>query len=263
MATARSKRICLVGLHGSGYQFVADQPKGTELWGLNEVNRTYPDVKWARLFQLHPLNWREKEREDEFGRLPKGLDRNCFGRNKEYVDWLRAVDCPVYMQKQFFRIPTCVAYPYEKVREKVGVRVRSIGQSGGRERDHYLASTAVAMLALALAEGEATEIALAGIENCGSWREIRFEKGAMEYYIGLAEGMGVPVYRSPHMPRLAYGLLDASLYAVEPDPEYTYMQVSDRGKFRHYRVDTVTGRMKMERATITYHVEPLSQARAR
>ena len=105
------RTILLVGLYPYADQRIltAEFAAGAEVWGLNEVEGVLkPDrIKLDRLFQLHPRNWREAERRFlNGGRLYRGLNVDCFGRNRQHVEYLRTCGVPVYGQKVWPDIPT-------------------------------------------------------------------------------------------------------------------------------------------------------------
>lgn len=219
----KGRSICLTGMATPSLKYVFDLPSGTEVWTLNETVEQLerlgdvllkPTPVLSRTFQIHVRNWREPERELCNGALPEGRDHDSFGRGQRHVDWLRNCGIPVYCRVKWQDIPTCVVYPFERVRQAVGPWNRAEPS----RRDLYLTNTACYMVALALTEhleGQTVKkLHLAGVELNG-FRERYAERMCLEYYLGMAEGMGIKVLRSPY----GVGILEGPLYGKTAWPE--------------------------------------------
>ena len=203
------RTILIFGFHPLSRAWAEDQPGDVEIWVANEANLCFSGPV-ARIFQLHPRDWREKERRWMFGRLPKALNRQCFGRNRAHVDWLRGCGVPVYSQRVWPDIPTCVRYPFEAVTDAVGI---PMPPSGAKKL--YATNSFGYMMALALLEHleghMIDEIRFAGVElTSGSLRERIWEMPNLAYYMGLAQGWGIRLAFAP----TGTTLLNAPPYAL-------------------------------------------------
>lgn len=146
-----------------------------ELWTLNEA-RMMGLQRIDRLFQMHP-RWCWD---------PPGGN----ARDPQYLDWLKAQTCPIYMFEHEFDIPNSVPYPMERM-------VAMFGQ--------YLTSTFSYQLAMAIAE-EYEEIGIYGID-LSSEEEYRYQRAGAEYLIGYAKAKGIKIVIPNDCP-----LLKAPLY---------------------------------------------------
>jgi hypothetical protein len=97
--------------------------------------------------------------------------------NKEHMEGLRSMECPVYMQEKFEDIPSSVAYPLEQM-------IREFGQ--------YFTNSISYMLALAIHEGF-EEIHIYGVDM--AWMgEYSGQRPSCEYFIGIAIGRGIRIH---------------------------------------------------------------------
>ena len=207
---SKGRVICLCGMDAGSRDDVLSMSKSVELWTVNE-GYTFLHRPPARVFQMHPRNWRDDERRlRNQGCLPENVDAYCFGRNAKHIAWLQSAPCPVYCQRKWEDIPASMRYPFEAVRQCVGI---------GPEKNKrlYVTSTFGYAMALALAEhwtqgeaGSIQEIKIAGIELYGG-REGRWEKPNLEFYLGMAIAAGIRVT----LPIGGTSLLNAPLYAIE------------------------------------------------
>ena len=128
-----------------------------ELWGLNELHR-YEDVKrFHRWFEIH-------NRVD----LEKG--------DAEHLKQIAAFDIPIYMWQHYEDIPCSLPFPKAIVERVAG---------------EYMTSSPAWMMGLAITLG-AKQIALYGID-LAQQTEYFEQRPCVEYLIGLARGLGIPV----------------------------------------------------------------------
>ena len=168
------RRICIVGSAGPSNRLANELAPDVELWAMNMCHR-FLTARANRWFQLHPRNWRE----DEWGPGNEDYEADqdrAFGRPPDHLEFLKNCGIPVYMQEQNSEIPTSMRYPLGEI----------IDRFGG-----YMTSTVPYMIALALHEG-VDEIGLLGIylETSGEYRDHR---PCVEYWLGVARGMGVSI----------------------------------------------------------------------
>jgi hypothetical protein len=152
------RSICIVGYAQETRELANNLPDDVELWGMN-VNHKFMK-RWDRWFQLHPPVW-------------KG--RPFYGRSLEHMEFLEALDVPLYMRYPAF--PTAIKFPLEEVYANIGKR--------------YLTSTVANIIGLALLE-EVDEIKLYGV-NMASNTEYVEQRPCIEWLLGIAEGRGIKV----------------------------------------------------------------------
>ena len=200
----------------------AEFPDDIEIWSANEAYTVLPEGrKPARIFQLHPRDWREEER-----RFLRGdPERDCFGRGAEHVEYLRTCGAPVYGQQVWDDIPTSVRYPFEAVTEAVGVPLPPDGK-----RRLWATSTWGYMAALLLLEQQVagtlyptalatSELWLQGVElPRGTGRERLWEWPNLAYYLGMMAQLGITIC----LPEAGSSLLSAPHYALDGNPKVWY-----------------------------------------
>lgn len=166
----KKERVAIVGC-ASSKDMAPYGDDSWEFWGVNNLFLTMPKVKWSRWFEIH-----------EFTRDPAG---NWIRRGKndfrgqpvnDYVKGLLTLKCPIYMQRHWPEIPNSVPYPLAEVKRRFG---------------NYLTNTVSIEICLALMEGF-KEIGIWGVDMAvgSEWQN---QRPSCEYFIGLAEGMGVKV----------------------------------------------------------------------
>jgi hypothetical protein len=129
-----------------------------EIWGLNELYMVVP--RGDRWFEIHP----EHNIKHSF-------------RDPKHWEWLKRCKIPVYMTRRYKDIPTCKVYPIEKYRGLFG---------------RLFSSSIAEMMAMAIMEGFHT-IGLWGVDMALK-KEYGAQKSAVEFFIGLAVGLGIRVY---------------------------------------------------------------------
>jgi hypothetical protein len=177
------KRLAIVGFADTKVDAPYQDP-ATEIWGLNDLHNALP--RYDRWFDIHPRDNIE---------LDCTLMRNKGQTPPETIglSGLRKLNVPVYMQDRYEDIPNSLKYPlnemlaYWKQRSLTGY--------------NYLTNSISEMIAFALYEGIVTgiqweTIGIYGVDMAvGS--EYVDQRPSCEYWIGLAEGMGVKVYIPP------------------------------------------------------------------
>ncbi len=161
----KPKKVAIVGFAES-WKTAPFKDESIEIWGLNELHKYVP--RWDRWFEVHD--------DTTLGVTSRDLSE---GEQKRHLEWLaQPHGKPIYMQPQFCdgRFPSAVPYPLEAMI----LRFR-----------RYFTSSIGYMLALAIAEGY-TWIGLYGVD-LASDQEYPGQRPNAEYYIGIAEGMGITV----------------------------------------------------------------------
>lgn len=199
-------RIALLGFAGSRVEAPFTDPEW-QIWGVNDVYAHVPRVDVT--FELHHL---------------QNLGNR---RNAKYEEWMKA-GCPsggaaqtkTYMIAPKPEWPTAVAFPFELVRSEMLALYNT---------DYYTSSIAW-MVAAAILEltnpaeirdenGEVTqvmrvakahaELALYGIDMAAD-SEYASQRPAVEYYVGIARGMGIKV----HIPSSSDLCKSTSVYGI-------------------------------------------------
>ena len=216
------RRICILGVAINALeleQLAELDGRDMEIWAVNEAFKGLPDGRIPdRIFQLHVRNWREADRSFLYSngkRLPPSMNRNCFGRNKAHVEYLRTCGVPVYTQKAWEDIPTATVYPFETVQEAVGIPLppdfkkrlwatSSFGYIGALLLTEHLKGQRV------------DEVLVLGCElPMGTQRERLWEWPNFAYYLGMMRGMGIHVI----LPVSGTSLLSAPHYALGGHPK--------------------------------------------
>lgn len=256
------RKILLVGFSELSREWANEQPPDVEIWGLNETHQFLR--RCDRYFQIHPRNWNASKvnrkgftfsghcndcgweqtgkpddspavehvkwlaqkhknqnpaHDVEFGTVR--FREGDYGRTPHHIAFLARCGVPVYMQRVDERIPTAVRFPFEEVTEMLG-----LPDINGRKR-LYMTSSAAWMMALAVYEHRSgktiSELRLAGIEMLIGTEYAR-QKPCLEWWLGLAMGMGIEVKVAP----TGSAIMTDGIYAVdylEPianDPDYVY-----------------------------------------
>lgn len=243
------RRVCLVGFSELSRDWANEQPDDVEIWGLNEAHQFLK--RCDRFFQIHPRNWNAERvnakgltfsaactvcgwektgKPDDPPAIEQvkwlgkkhahansghdvmvgtvRFDGDSYGRTPHHLAYLARAGVPVYMQKVDERIPSSVEYPFSAVTESLGL----IGVDGRKRL--YLTSSPAWMLALALYEHKCgqtiAEIRLAGIEMLIGTEYAR-QKPCIEFWLGLAIGMGIEVQVAP----TGSAILTDGIYAVD------------------------------------------------
>lgn len=173
--------LAIVGFARSSRTLAPYHDLSWDIWGLNEALTTdwFLRKQPSGWFQIHP-KW-------DFMR---SNNRN----DPAHWKWLREPhDFPIFMQADFAEIPAAVRYPIEEVMDMGGM---------------YLTSSPAMMFALGILMGY-QRIGLWGIDMAAD-SEYNYQKPCMEYWIGIARGMGIEVVLPENCP-----LLRGNLYAYE------------------------------------------------
>ena len=172
------KQVAIVGLSPSTHDDAPYTDPAWETWGLPWDNGRFP--YFDRLFDIHPLECIKEA-------IPSFYQPN-------YLDRLKNLDVPLYMQEAYDEIPNATEYPLDEVSSLIG---------------DYYNSTIAYMLGLAIYEGY-EKIALWGVDliGQGGWGhadEYMDERPNVEYLLGFARGKGIEVWTPDECPLLKFG----------------------------------------------------------
>lgn len=178
-------KVAVVGLASATHDEAPWDDPSWEKWGL-----PWDAGYWARcsrLFEMHDLRLLESE---------------ASKRGAHYLDLLRGVWVPLYMQESYESIPSAQRYPFEDVARTLG-------------KPYWNSSIAYAM-ALAIHEG-ASEIGVYGVQMDAT-DEYSYQRYNMEWLIGLAEGRGIKVHIPDQSPLCKFN--HAGIRFFDSEPEY-------------------------------------------
>lgn len=153
------KRVAIVGGAKSSRYLAPFNDSTIEIWSLNDMIEALPSCRPSRWFEMHRPDAIRAYR-PEWGYLAK----------------LASLPCPVYMCEAMPEIPNSRTYPLDQM----------ISLYGG-----YFTNSVAYMLAMAISEGY-EEIHLYGVEMSVS-SEYILERPSVEYFVGLARGLGINV----------------------------------------------------------------------
>jgi len=158
---SRRKKVAIVG-GGPTRKYAPYHDKSWDIWAFSSRNFAYPRID--RWFEIHaPTDLRQQLASKKPG-------RRSFA---DYVNFMRKLKCPVYMQKRFKYIPRSVPFPKDKLVAEFG---------------RCFTSTASFLVALAIAEGYKV-IGLWGINPTGS--DYARQRPALEYVLSVAHQRGI------------------------------------------------------------------------
>lgn len=182
-----SRKVAIVGFADS-YAHAPFDDASVEIWGINELHRYLP--RWDRWFELHSR---------ESFEIKGNRDQEA------HVNWLRAQPPvgdakhkPIFMREIFPDIPAGVRLPLEQLSEFF---------FGSRGWPPYWASSIGYMLGMAIMDGRDAQlrpvsdqavswIGLYGIDLAAS-SEYADQRPNAEYFIGLAQGLGITIEIAP------------------------------------------------------------------
>lgn len=157
----RIRRVRLLG-KGLGWELCPDRQPGWELWGLNGL--LFANKKLDRIFMMDIL--------DEMPSVKSGT-----WELQDVIEQANKLKIRLVGPYKYDEIPTSEAYPIDEAIREFGIP--------------YFNNTIAFMIAYALLHG-VEELQIWGI-NQASGTEYFYEKGCVEYWLGIASGMGVKV----------------------------------------------------------------------
>jgi hypothetical protein len=216
-------KVCIVGFAPTWNKtpFTDDS---FEVWGLNELYSYFQQVPGShaeRWFEIHSPNSPSKN-------------------TPQHQAWLKKATIPVYMQKHFDNIPASVAYPKEEVFKFFEEK----GYMGAK----YFTNSISYMIALAIYEGY-KEIHIYGVDMAQD-SEYAFQRPSCEYFIGIAEGMGIKVYIPCESDLVKAGIL----YGYESD---NTMRLKIKGRIKELQKNRQT--LTQQHAKLSQQIKQLEQ----
>lgn len=186
-APAKRTKVAIVGFAPSWKEAPWDKPQEYEIFCLNEMYKLaneVPNFHADRWFEIHSRSSASKA-------------------TPEHQAFLRQCPVPVYMQEHYDDIPNSVRFPKDEIIAEF--------QRRGYKGAAYFTNSISWMFAFAMLEGFRT-IALYGVDMAND-SEYGWQRPSCEYFIGLAEGLGVEVIIPPSSDLLKC----TQLYGFESD----------------------------------------------
>lgn len=174
-----------------------------EIWGCNECHMVFPRVDL--LFELHS---------------PKVIIDTKKEMAGKHLEWLRNAKIPLLMQKHYEDIPNSIPFPKDYIVGKYG---------------NYFTNTISWQIALAIDLGF-KEIHLYGV-NMANDEEYASQRPSVEYFVGLARGMGIEVF----IPDQSDICKSWTLYGFE-DEQATIIHK----RIKHFKEEHQTKRQQLE-----------------
>ncbi len=165
-----NKKVAIVGTSHS-WKLAPFDDESFEIWGVNNAFLNTNGRRCTRWFDIHFF---EKKEDKWFRRW----NQNFRGKTvNDYIEDLKKLPCPVYMQQKWPEIPNSKRFPIEEV----------VGRFGA-----YITNSISMQLAYAIHLGFG-EIQIFGVDmSVGT--EWEYQRPNCEYFIGIAVGMGIKVY---------------------------------------------------------------------
>jgi hypothetical protein len=179
------------------------QDQDAEIWCLNEfykVGKTVPGFHADRWFEIHDRNSKSKA-------------------TPEHQQFLQQCPCPVYMWQKYDDIPNSVRFPKDEIIQFFEEK----GYKGAR----YFTNSISWFIAMAIMEGFKS-IHVYGVDMATD-SEYGWQRPSCEYWIGVAEGMGIEI----HIPSASDLLKCTQLYGFESNNKnrvWIKAQIGELGK---------------------------------
>ncbi len=180
------RKIAIVGCADSKHEAPWTDSEW-EMWGVNNMFHGMPNV--FELSKQNRLKWFELHNVFHNGKQWFRRGESIFRGQKcdEYIADLNKLNCPVYMQKKWEEIPQSIEYPLQEIVNRFG---------------NYLTNTISYEIALALLDSDVTEIGIWGVDMAVYsenflGNEYSWQRPSVEYFMGLARGMGIKVFSPP------------------------------------------------------------------
>lgn len=165
-----NKKVAIVGTSHSWTMAPFEDPT-VEIWGVNNGFINMGGKRVSRWFDLHFI-------ENRNGKWFRRWQPEFRGQAvNDYLESLKKLPCPVYMQQKWPEIPNSERFPIEAIMARFG---------------KYITNSISMQMAFALHLGFG-EISLYGVDMSAG-TEWAYQRPNAEYFIGMAIGMGVKLY---------------------------------------------------------------------
>ena len=164
------KKVAIVGF-GKSMDEAPFNDKSYEIWGLNDLYDKIP--RWDRWFDIHSFDEKTDQNSIKGHQTNRAKDQKLAAYKK--------MTCPVYCQEAWEEIPNAEKFPLEEIEAKF---------CGGEKG--YFTNQPSYMVALAIYL-DFDVIELYGVDMAID-TEYSVQRPSVEYWLGLARGMGKTVY---------------------------------------------------------------------
>ena len=165
-----NKKVAIVGTSHS-WMLAPFDDDSFEIWGVNNGYINFEGKRCTRWFDVHFF---EKKGDVWFRRWEKTFRGKTVN---DYIEDLKKIPCPVYMQQKWPEIPNSEKFPIEEIISRFGP---------------YITNSISMQMAYAIHNGYG-EIALYGVDMSAG-TEWEYQRPNCEYFIGMAVGMGIKVF---------------------------------------------------------------------
>lgn len=182
LPTRTRDKVAIVGFTQHGVE-APWKDESWDLMGLNDLHSMFESMN-PGIFQTDRVQWFQLHHRDATGQYPGA-------RDPVHTEWLTKQTCPVWMWAHDPAIPASRPYPIRDV-------LASPRLAGGKplSPEAYFNNTISWMIALAIVQGYKTigvfgvDMALDGVHGES---EYSWQRPSVEYFIGLARGLGIEV----------------------------------------------------------------------
>lgn len=165
-----NKKVAIVGTSHS-WSLAPFDDESFEIWGVNNGFINFENRRCTRWFDVHFF---EKKGDVWFRRWANTFRGKTVN---DYIEDLKKIPCPVYMQQKWPEIPNSEKFPIEDIIARFGT---------------YITNSISMQMAYAIHKGYG-EIALYGVDMSAG-TEWEYQRPNCEYFIGMAVGMGIKVF---------------------------------------------------------------------
>lgn len=199
-AGRKRQNVAILGFTQHGYQ-APWKSDDWDFWGLNDLHQVF-EQQVPGIFKTDRVTWFQIHRRDFEDKYPGARDPN-------HLKWMSEQTCPIYMWEHDDRIPASRAYP---IREVLTMAHPTAGFRLCPES--YFNNSISWMIALAIYQGY-QKIGLFGVDmamdGVHGESEYAFQRPSVEFWIGVARGLGIEVV----MPEVSEVLKCGYLYGYD------------------------------------------------
>ena len=217
------KKVAILGF-GESRNDAPFHDESYEIWGLNDLYDKIP--RWNRWFDIHDFNSKD----------PNSIKTHQTNRAKlQKLAAYQEMTCPVYCQEAWPEIPNAVKYPLKEIQDRF---------CDGK--DGYFTNQPSYMVALAIYEGFDV-IELYGIDMSID-TEYSLQRPSVEYWLGIAKGMGKAIYVPPSSTLLK----TLSIYGYEQEKAILFVEMY-KAKLKYLQDQRTTAANELDFAKTTYN----------
>jgi len=168
---AKKEKVCIIGCAESRREAPYKDTGEYEFWGVNNLFTCQDSSMFTRWFEIHQILCVNGRWERRGSREFRGLTI------ERYLEYLQALNIPVYMQQVNPLVPNSVAFPWQGIVDCLGT---------------YFTNTISWQIALAICDGF-KEIQIFGVDMSVD-SEYHHQRPSCEYFLGVAAGKGIKIF---------------------------------------------------------------------